>query len=129
MEGDSMTPLAKAIAEMSVANSKWWRESGCQDLLAPFPDKVKCFEVSQVDELAWELANQAYERDNIPESLAFLPAPVTWVEHRYTREDGASALQAYLLVERYGKTASVVSTIGLDINGRTMFIPVPCGDM
>jgi len=124
-----MTPLAKAIAEMSVANPRWWRESGNEKLLAPFPDKVKCFEVSQVEELGWELANQAYERQSIAESLAFLPAPVTWIEKRYTRHDGASALQAYLLVERDNKTASVVSTIGVDIKGLPVFIPVPCGDM
>lgn len=124
-----MTPLARALAEAAVSNPKWWRESGNEKLLAPFPNDVKCFEVSQVSELAHELADQAYARGNVVEALAFLPAPVTWIERRYTREDGKSALQAYLLVERGDKTASAVNTIGVEINGRTVFLPVPLGDL
>jgi hypothetical protein len=124
-----MTPLARAIAEASVANPKWWRESGNDKLLAPFPHDVKCFEVSQVYELAHELADQASDRGNVAESLAFLPAPVTWIEHRYTREDGTSALRAFLLVEKADKTASAVSIIGVDINGKSVFIPAPLGDL
>lgn len=124
-----MTPLARALAEAAVSNPNWWRESGNKKLLAPFPNDVKCFEVSQVTELAYELADQAYARGNIVEALAFLPAPVTWIEHRYVREDGKSAIQAYLLVDRADKTASAVSTIGLEINGKTIFVPAPLGDL
>ncbi len=124
-----MTPLAKALAETAVTNRKWWRESGNEKLLAPFPNDVKCFEVSQVHDLAYELADQAYERGNIAETLAFLPAPVTWLERRYVRKNGTPARQAYLLVDKGDKTASVVSTIGLEIRGRTVFIPVSCGDL
>ena len=124
-----MTPLAKALAEASVSNPKWWRTSGNEKLLAPFPRDVKCFEVTAVAELSHELAQQAYERGNIVESLAFLPAPVTWLEQRYTREDGASALQAYLLVDQGDNTASVASIIGVDINGRTVFVPISLGDL
>jgi hypothetical protein len=124
-----MTPLARALAEAAVSNPKWWRESGNEKLLAPFPNDVKCFEVSQVAELADELADQAYARGNVVEALTFLPAPVTWIEHRYIREDGKSALQAYLLVEQGEKTASVVNTIGLEVNGRTVFIPISGGDL
>lgn len=124
-----MTPLAKALAEAAVSNPKWWRSSGNEKVLSPFPNDVKCFEVTAVEELASELADQAYERGNVAESLAFLPAPATWLEQRYTREDGASALQAYLLVDQGNNTASVVSTVGLEVNGRTVFIPVPLGDL
>ena len=124
-----MTPLAKALAEAAVSNPKWWRSSGNEKLLAPFPHDVKCFEVTAVQELADDLSQQAYERGNIIESLAFLPAPVTWLEHRYTRDDGKPALHAHMLVDRGDNTATVTSTIGCEINGRTVFIPIPLGDL
>lgn len=122
-----MTPLAKALAEAAVSNPKWWRSSGNEKLLAPFPHDVKCFEVTAVQQLADELGQQAYERGNLVESLAFLPAPVTWLEHRYTREDGTPALHAFMLVDQGDNTASVTSTIGAEIKGHTVFIPVPLG--
>lgn len=124
-----MTPLARALAEAAVSNPKWWRSSGNEKLLAPFPHDVKCFEVTAVGDLAHELAQQAYERGSVVESLAFLPAPVTWLEQRYTREDGTSALQAYLLVDQGDNTASVASTIGADINSRTVFLPISLGSL
>lgn len=124
-----MTPLAKALAEAGASNQKWWRESGNAKLLAPFPRDVKCFEVTEVVELAHELAQQAYERGNIVEALAFLPAPVTWLEHRYTREDGTPTLMAYLLVDQGDNTASVSSTMGCQIRGREVFIPVPLASL
>ena len=65
-----MTPLAKALAETAVSNPKWWRESGNEKPLAPFPNEVKCFEVSQVRDLSFELAGQAYQRGNVAEALA-----------------------------------------------------------
>jgi hypothetical protein len=129
MEDRGMTPLAKAIAEAAVSNPKWWRESGNEKLLAPFPRDVKCFEVTAVVELAHELAQQAYARGDVAESLAFLPAPVTWLEQRYTREDGKPALQAYLLVDQGNNIATVTSTIGVEINRRTVFIPVSYGNL
>jgi hypothetical protein len=129
MEDRSMTPLAKALAEAAVSNPKWWRSSGNEKLLAPFPHDVKCFEVTAVAELSHELAQQAFERGSVVEALAFLPAPVTWLEQRYTRADGSRALQAYLLVDKGDNTATVVSTIGVDINGRTTFIPIPLGSL
>ena len=124
-----MTPLAKALAEMAVSNPKWWRNSGNEKLLAPFPHDVKCFEVTAVAELSHELAQQAYERGNVVEALAFLPAPVTWLEQRYTRADGKSALHAYLLVDQGDNTATLTSTVGVDTNGRTAFIPIPQGSL
>ena len=124
-----MTPLAKALAETAVSNPKWWRNSGNEKMLAPFPHDVKCFEITAVKELSAELAQQAYDRGNIVESLAFLPAPVTWLEQRYTREDGKQALQAYLLVDQGNNTATVTSTVGIDINGRTVFLPVSLGSL
>lgn len=124
-----MTPLAKALAQQAASNPKWWRESGSEKLLAPFPREVKCFEVSAVVDLASDLAQQAYERGNLVEALAFLPAPVTWLEQRYTRHDGTPALQAYLLVDQGDNTATVASTIGCEINGRTVFIPIPLGSL
>lgn len=124
-----MTPLAKALAEAAVSNPKWWRGSGNEKLLAPFPHDVKCFEVTAVVELAHELAQQAYARGNVAESLAFLPAPVTWLEQRYTRDDGTPAVQAYLLVDQGDNTATISSTIGVQINGRSVFIPVPLGSL
>ena len=48
MEGSGLTPLAKALAETAVSNPKWWRESGNEKLLAPFPNDVKCFEITAV---------------------------------------------------------------------------------
>lgn len=120
-----MTPLAKALAEAGASNRKWWHDSGNAKLLAPFPRDVKCFEVTEVDELADELAQQAYARGNIVEALAFLPAPVTWLEHRYIRaEDGTPALMAYLLVDQGDNTASVSSIMGCQIRGREIFAPV-----
>lgn len=124
-----MTPLAKALAEAAVSNPKWWRSSGNEKLLAPFPHDVKCFEVTAVMELADELGRQACERGNVVESLAFLPAPVTWLEYRYTREDGTPAVNGYLLVDQGNNTATVASTIGLEINGRTTFIPIPLASL
>lgn len=124
-----MTPLAKALAEAAVSNPKWWRNSGNEKLLAPFPHDVKCFEITAVRELADDLGQQALERGNVIESLAFLPAPVTWLEHRYTREDGTSAVHAHMLVDQGDNTASVTSTIGCEINGRTVFIPIPLGNL
>lgn len=124
-----MTPLAKALAETAVSNPKWWRSSGNEKLLAPFPHDVKCFEITAVRELADDLGQQALERGNVIESLAFLPAPVTWLEHRYTREDGTPAVHAHMLVDRGDNTASVTSTVGCEINGRTVFIPIPLGNL
>jgi hypothetical protein len=129
MEDSRLTPLAKALAEAAVSNPKWWRESGNEKLLAPFPKDVKCFEVTAVAELAYDLAQQAYGRGNIVESLAFLPAPVTWLEQRYTREDGTPALQAYLLSDQGDNTAAVASTVGMQIKGRSVFIPISLGSL
>ena len=123
-----MTPLAKALAKLrfpipnggaAAAMKSCWRHS----------HDVKCFEVTAVAELSHELAQQAFERGSVVEALAFLPAPVTWLEQRYTRADGSRALQAYLLVDKGDNAATVVSTIGVDINGRTTFIPIPLGSL
>lgn len=119
-----MSPLAKYVAELSVNNRPWWLGNKYDKMLAPFPNDVKCFELSQVSELADVLAAQAQASGNIAEARAFLPAPVTWIEHRGTYQ-GGSMVSAYLLVQRDAASASCVSIVGMDIKGGTAVVPLP----
>ena len=120
-----MTPMAKWVAERSVSEPKWWHVNEYDRLLAPFP-AVKCFEVSAVTELSEMLAEQAKEKNTIAESLAFLPAPATWLEYALPEEN---ARGGYLFVQKNDTTASCVSLYAADVNGGSFFIPMPLADL
>jgi len=118
-----MTPLAKWLAERVSSEPKWWRVNEYDKLLSPFPT-VKCFEVSAVRDLAIMLADQAQEKDSIADSLAFLPAPATWLEY----QNGTGRF-GYLLVQKTDTTASCVSFLAEDMRGGIAFIPMPHADL
>lgn len=120
-----MTPMAKWVAERSIVEPKWWLVNEYDRLLTPFPS-VKCFEVSAVTDLSDMLAEQAQEKNSIAESLAFLPAPATWIEYAIPA-DGARG--GYLLVQKTETSASCVSVYAADIKGGTYFIPCPLADL
>lgn len=123
-----MTPLAKWIAERSVYDKKWWR-GGTDKVLWPFPEGVKCFEVTQVYELASDLAKQAQSTSTLLDSLAFLPAPLTWLEHTDRQSDGSSLTSAYLLRQKDNQTASCVSVVGIGTAGGVGIVPIPLADL
>lgn len=120
-----MTPLAKWVAERSVAEPKWWRVNEYDTLLAPFPS-VKCFEVSAVFDLSGMLAEQAKEKNSIADSLSFLPAPATWIEYAL---EGEKARGGYLLVQKTETTASCVRVYAADVGPGVAFIPMPLADL
>lgn len=120
-----MTPMAKWVAERSVMEPKWWHINEYDRLLAPFPS-VKCFEVSAVTDLSEMLAEQAQEKGSIADSLAFLPAPATWIEWSIPED---KARGGYLLVQKTDTTASCVSLYAADIKEGTVFIPMPLADL
>lgn len=73
-----MTPLAHRIArELTLPKRRRTFIDQCR-LLEQMGD-IHCFEVSEVKEAAVELAIDI-NRKVIPERLAFLPAPKTWIE-------------------------------------------------
>ena len=123
--GVRMTPMAKWLAERVVAEPKWWLVNEYDKLLAPFPT-VKCFEVSAVFDLAAMLADQAQEKNAIADSLAFLPAPATWLEYQMDKGQGR---YGYLLVQKTETTASCVTFLANDIRGGIAFIPMPVTDL
>jgi hypothetical protein len=113
------------VAERSAAEPKWWRVNEYDKLLAPFPS-VKCFEVSAVHELAGMLGEQAKEKNSIAESLAFLPAPATWLEYALPADKGRGG---YLLTQKTETTASCVRLYAADVGPGTAFIPLPLADL
>ncbi len=120
-----MTPGAKWLAEHSVSARKWFLTNQYDKLLAPFPS-VKCFEISAVCELATMLAEQAREKNSLADSLAFLPAPATWLEFR---DEGQKTIAGYLLVQKTETTASCVSICLADVGPGLAFVPMPLADL
>jgi len=118
-----MTPLAKWLAGRVATEKKWWLANEYDKLLAPFP-VVKCFEVSAVFDLAAMLADQAQEKNSITDSLAFLPAPATWLEYQ-----SGKGRHGYLLVQKTETAASCVSFLAEDIKGGIAFVPMPIADL
>ena len=118
-----MTPMAKWLAERTASEPKWWLVNEYDKLLAPFPS-VKCFEVSAVDDLATMLAEQAQEKNSIADSLAFLPAPATWLEYQIDK-----ARYGYLLVQKTETTASCISLYAGDQGPGIVFVPMPVADL
>lgn len=124
--------MAKAVAELSVANRQWWRANHYDTLLAPFP-AVKCFEISQVMEMIGALAQAAQEKNAVAESVAFLPAPAIWLEfrHDHIRPDNrcVKAIEGYLLVQKDKTSASCTSLLGFETRGGVSFVPIPLADL
>jgi hypothetical protein len=108
-----------------VSERKWFYTNQYDKLLAPFP-AVKCFEVSAVRELASMLAEHAQEKNALADSLAFLPAPATWLEYR---REGEGVIEGYLLVQKTETSASCVSVCLADVGPGLAFIPMPLADL
>ncbi|MCB1476608.1 MAG: hypothetical protein H6883_07115 [Rhodobiaceae bacterium] len=99
-----MTPLAhKIAAQLTMPKAKRTIKDGC-DLLSRMGD-VHCFEVTDVFDAAPALSLNLISRGMVPEVLAFLPAPKTWIEWRF--DDGGR--QAFLLIETPGGSAQAFS--------------------
>lgn len=132
-----MTPLAKRVAEISATEREYWKRNGFDKLLAPFPDGVKCFEMTQVYELIGALASDAQKRNNLAEAVAFLPAPATWIEYREPqhlqnlrpKRDSLPAIKGYFLVQKDANHASCVEITGVWIHGGFAFVPLPMADL
>jgi hypothetical protein len=84
-----MTPLAYSVAKENWLPEKRRRFQDKYGILE-FMDDVRCFEVSEVFELADELGEKWYKEDaksqflsnSIDTTFAFLPAEKTWIEWR-----------------------------------------------
>lgn len=119
--------MAKELAETSASDRKWWFAHQYDKILAPFPS-VKCFELSLADELITSLAQEAQKKSSLAESVAFLPAPATWLEFRNT-QGGPLSIEAVLLVQKNDTTASCVSVGCYSIGGGIGFTVIPAGDL
>jgi hypothetical protein len=75
-----MTPLAHLIVKDSLQPKASRRFTDQCGLLGRLDD-IHCFDVSDVREAACDLAIEMH-RKVIPERIAFLPAPRTWIEWR-----------------------------------------------
>jgi hypothetical protein len=90
-----MTPLAYRIVKQSGLPPKHRTLAGCTDLLKEMVD-IHCFEVSTVFDLVDELGQRwhsswigpdgRYHGMPVDTTLAFLPAPKTWIE--WVTDDG-----------------------------------------
>lgn len=74
-----MTPLAMHIAKQALLPEQS-RFNDEANVLSSMGD-IHCFEVSEIVDLASELAAQ-YPAYGAPDALMFLPAPKTWIEHK-----------------------------------------------
>lgn len=98
-----MTPLAQRILrELSLPVKR--RTFDDRTGLLKRMDDVHCFECSAVRELAIDVASEAFD-GRIDSSLAFLPAPKTWIEFV---EDGVRC--GVLLEERFKRDDGSVYT-------------------
>lgn len=102
-----MTPLAHRIANeltMPVKARTFRDQCGLLDRF----DDVHCFDVSDVFDMAGDLAETEFARGRTIDILAFLPAPRTWIEWRYS--DGSR--EGVLLESSDGEVAEARWAIG-----------------
>jgi hypothetical protein len=90
-----MTPLLQAVVKEGLRSPRDRRWSDDTGVLQNVGD-VHCFECSEVYPLALEWMKDLWHRSP-PGRLAFLPAPVTWLEMRVPRSNARDARMAFLL--------------------------------
>jgi hypothetical protein len=74
----TMTPLAHEIARQALLPQ---RRKYIADMFALVKD-AHCFELTDVFELVFDLTDSYLKLKSYDHKLAFLPAPVTWIEYR-----------------------------------------------
>jgi hypothetical protein len=106
-----MTPLAYSIWKQKWSPIKDRTIDDKHALLSMFDD-IHCFEVSAISELTHHLSKDYYERSRTAgpahdgkmvnaaeQSLAFLPAPKTWIEYAATDGNGVHYREGCLLIK------------------------------
>ena len=103
-----MTPLAHKWLRKPAHHSQRSDVGGLQ----PYVERAHCFELTAVRALWKELASSMESRGVADGRLAFLPAPVTWIEYKdFCGEDRIGPYRyADILVEQDDETAIVIST-------------------
>jgi predicted nucleic acid-binding Zn ribbon protein len=86
-----MTPLAHCIVkELTLPAKRRTFEDKCG--LLDRMDDVHCFEVSEIMDVAGDIAKSEADRGRTLDVLAFLPAPKTWIEWQYANGDREGVL-------------------------------------
>jgi len=87
-----MTPLAQRLMRQELEGRRGWFP---QELASSELPHMRCFDCVAVSEMSEDLAADMRDRDVITRQVAFLPAPLTWIEYKPWPTENRSI--AYLL--------------------------------